>query len=180
MYVKSLELELDCLEPKVDCSPVGDSHASRGSLLPHLSCSLSTRRHRVAMLSQASRRILRRPTSFQHRLQHTAPAVSPPNLAAHRSPAISAPAHSKRRAQQPLRPSPLPRPPPAALSELDQQLAAAGFDVGSLRLQRNAPVAQLYEDAVKLEGAVISSSRALINFSGKKTGRSPKDKRCVS
>lgn len=48
-----------------------------------------------------------------------------------------------------------------------------------LRLQRNAPVAQLYEDAVKLEGAVISSSGALINFSGKKTGRSPKDKRCV-
>jgi phosphoenolpyruvate carboxykinase (ATP) len=29
------------------------------------------------------------------------------------------------------------------------------------------------------EGAVISSSGALINFSGKKTGRSPKDKRIV-
>jgi ATP-dependent phosphoenolpyruvate carboxykinase len=54
-----------------------------------------------------------------------------------------------------------------------------GFHEGSLRLWRNVPVAQLYEDAVKLEGAVISSSGALINFSGKKTGRSPKDKRCV-
>lgn len=46
-------------------------------------------------------------------------------------------------------------------------------------LKRNAPVAQLYEDAVKYEGAVISNSGALINYSGKKTGRSPKDKRVV-
>jgi phosphoenolpyruvate carboxykinase (ATP) len=45
--------------------------------------------------------------------------------------------------------------------------------------QRNAPVAQLYEDAIKYEGAVIADSGALINFSGKKTGRSPKDKRIV-
>lgn len=47
------------------------------------------------------------------------------------------------------------------------------------RTQRNAPVAQLYEDAIKYEGAVLASSGALINFSGKKTGRSPKDKRIV-
>jgi len=47
------------------------------------------------------------------------------------------------------------------------------------RPQRNAPVAQLYEDAIKYEGAVIANSGALINFSGKKTGRSPKDKRIV-
>jgi phosphoenolpyruvate carboxykinase (ATP) len=45
--------------------------------------------------------------------------------------------------------------------------------------QRNAPIASLYEDAIVNEGAVISSSGALINFSGKKTGRSPKDKRIV-
>lgn len=45
--------------------------------------------------------------------------------------------------------------------------------------RRNASVAQLYEDAITYEGAVISSSGALINFSGKKTGRSPKDKRIV-
>lgn len=48
-----------------------------------------------------------------------------------------------------------------------------------IHLKRNAPVASLYEDAIKKEGAVISSSGALINFSGKKTGRSPKDKRIV-
>lgn len=46
-------------------------------------------------------------------------------------------------------------------------------------LKRNAPPAQLYEDAVRNEGAIISSTGALINFSGKKTGRSPKDKRIV-
>lgn len=40
-------------------------------------------------------------------------------------------------------------------------------------------MAQLYEDAIKYEGAVLASSGALINFSGKKTGRSPKDKRIV-
>lgn len=46
-------------------------------------------------------------------------------------------------------------------------------------LKRNASVAQLYEDAIQYEGAVIASSGALINYSGKKTGRSPKDKRIV-
>ncbi|PWN99787.1 putative phosphoenolpyruvate carboxykinase [Tilletiopsis washingtonensis] len=55
----------------------------------------------------------------------------------------------------------------------------AGFDMEKIHLKRNASVAQLYEDAIKKEGAVISSSGALINFSGKKTGRSPKDKRIV-
>lgn len=55
----------------------------------------------------------------------------------------------------------------------------AGFDMDKIHLKRNAPVAQLYEDAIKKEGAVISSTGALINFSGKKTGRSPKDKRIV-
>ena len=46
-------------------------------------------------------------------------------------------------------------------------------------IKRNLPVAQLYEEAIRKEGAVIASSGALINFSGKKTGRSPKDKRIV-
>lgn len=55
----------------------------------------------------------------------------------------------------------------------------AGFDMARIQLKRNASLAQLYEDAIKNEGAVISSSGALINFSGKKTGRSPKDKRIV-
>lgn len=48
-----------------------------------------------------------------------------------------------------------------------------------IQIKRNAAVAQLYEDAIRNEGAIISSSGALINFSGKKTGRSPKDKRIV-
>ena len=48
-----------------------------------------------------------------------------------------------------------------------------------IQIKRNAPVALLYEDAIRNEGAIISSSGALINFSGKKTGRSPKDKRIV-
>jgi phosphoenolpyruvate carboxykinase (ATP) len=55
----------------------------------------------------------------------------------------------------------------------------AGFDMDKIHIKRNAPVAALYEDAIMNEGAVISSSGALINFSGKKTGRSPKDKRIV-
>jgi phosphoenolpyruvate carboxykinase (ATP) len=55
----------------------------------------------------------------------------------------------------------------------------AGFDMEKIYLKRNAPVALLYEDAIRNEGAIISSSGSLINFSGKKTGRSPKDKRIV-
>ncbi|TDL22552.1 ATP-utilizing phosphoenolpyruvate carboxykinase [Rickenella mellea] len=55
----------------------------------------------------------------------------------------------------------------------------AGFEMDKIHLKRNAAPAQLYEDAIRNEGAIISSSGALINFSGKKTGRSPKDKRIV-
>lgn len=55
----------------------------------------------------------------------------------------------------------------------------AGFDMERIQLKRNAPVSMLYEDAIRNEGAIISASGALINFSGKKTGRSPKDKRIV-
>jgi len=60
-----------------------------------------------------------------------------------------------------------------------KMFSEAGFDMEKLQLKRNASVAQLYEDAIMYEGAVISASGALINFSGKKTGRSPKDKRIV-
>ncbi|KIY67678.1 ATP-utilizing phosphoenolpyruvate carboxykinase [Cylindrobasidium torrendii FP15055 ss-10] len=55
----------------------------------------------------------------------------------------------------------------------------AGFDMDRIQIKRNAPVSMLYEDAIRNEGAIIASSGALINFSGKKTGRSPKDKRIV-
>ncbi|CAD6588733.1 MAG: Protein kinase C-like 1 [Tremellales sp. Tagirdzhanova-0007] len=60
-----------------------------------------------------------------------------------------------------------------------QYFSQAGFDLDRIHIKRNAPIASLYEDAVLNEGAVISSTGALINFSGKKTGRSPKDKRIV-
>jgi phosphoenolpyruvate carboxykinase (ATP) len=78
----------------------------------------------------------------------------------------------------------------------------AGFDLDRLHIRRNASIAQLYEDAVANEGAVIGAEGALIvsplstppgrllvtnrqsyfisqNFSGKKTGRSPRDRRIV-
>ena len=60
-----------------------------------------------------------------------------------------------------------------------EYFSQAGFDMDRIQIKRNAPVAQLYEDAIRNEGAIISSTGALINFSGKKTGRSPKDKRIV-
>jgi len=60
-----------------------------------------------------------------------------------------------------------------------QYFSQAGFDMDKIHIKRNAPVAALYEDAIMNEGAVLSSTGALINFSGKKTGRSPKDKRIV-
>jgi phosphoenolpyruvate carboxykinase (ATP) len=47
------------------------------------------------------------------------------------------------------------------------------------RIIRNAPPAPLYEDAVMNERAAIANSGALIIRSGKKTGRSPLDKRIV-
>lgn len=47
-------------------------------------------------------------------------------------------------------------------------------------MNRNASVAKLYEDALRYEaGTIISSAGALVTSSGKKTGRSPKDKRIV-
>ncbi len=47
------------------------------------------------------------------------------------------------------------------------------------RVHRNPSPAQLYEDAILGEGAAITSTGALMNSSGEKTGRSPKDKRIV-
>ncbi|CAO1635550.1 unnamed protein product [Jaminaea pallidilutea] len=67
----------------------------------------------------------------------------------------------------------------ALLKENLQLFSDAGFDMDKIHLKRNASVAALYEDAISKEGAVIASNGALINFSGKKTGRSPKDKRIV-
>src|ERR1041385_1537591 len=47
-------------------------------------------------------------------------------------------------------------------------------------IHRNATPAFLYEAALKFEkGTAISSAGAMIAYSGKKTGRSPTDKRIV-
>ena len=47
-------------------------------------------------------------------------------------------------------------------------------------IHRNATPAFLYEAALKFEkGSAISSTGALVAYSGKKTGRSPTDKRVV-
>jgi len=56
----------------------------------------------------------------------------------------------------------------------------SGIDYNHVLMLRNASVAKLYEDALRYEpGTIISSAGALVTSSGKKTGRSPKDKRIV-
>ncbi|KAF9580844.1 hypothetical protein BGW38_002350, partial [Lunasporangiospora selenospora] len=55
-----------------------------------------------------------------------------------------------------------------------------GIDYNHVLMNRNASAAKLYEDALRYEtGTIISSAGALVTSSGKKTGRSPKDKRIV-
>ncbi|MDR3234914.1 MAG: phosphoenolpyruvate carboxykinase (ATP) [Planctomycetaceae bacterium] len=56
-------------------------------------------------------------------------------------------------------------------------LTPYGISVG--RIFRNPSPAKLYEDAVVRERAAMTSEGALVNSSGEKTGRSPKDKRVV-
>ena len=57
-------------------------------------------------------------------------------------------------------------------------LSAHGLTVKTVL--RNADPSQLYEEAIRFEpGTTISSSGALIAYSGDKTGRSPNDKRLV-
>ncbi len=54
------------------------------------------------------------------------------------------------------------------------------YGIQGPKVLRNLSVARLYEEAVRFDkGAKISSTGALIAFSGEKTGRSPKDKRIV-
>ncbi|ORX94624.1 ATP-utilizing phosphoenolpyruvate carboxykinase [Basidiobolus meristosporus CBS 931.73] len=57
--------------------------------------------------------------------------------------------------------------------------STAGIDVNKPIL-RNLPVSKLYEHALQYEkGTYLSSAGAIITSSGKKTGRSPSDKRIV-
>lgn len=71
-------------------------------------------------------------------------------------------------------------PTPAA-EEIEKEL----YDIAHIEYERvnidhNPSVASLYEDALVQEsGSAINSTGALVASSGKKTGRSPKDKRIV-
>lgn len=63
---------------------------------------------------------------------------------------------------------------------LDASVGKDGIDYTRVNLLRNTAVAKLYEDALRYEpGTSISSAGALVTSSGKKTGRSPRDKRIV-
>jgi phosphoenolpyruvate carboxykinase (ATP) len=63
-----------------------------------------------------------------------------------------------------------------ATKSLIAAIARNDFPEGVLR---NATPARLYEEAVKFDESVITSSGAIAATSGAKTGRSPKDKRVV-
>ncbi|MDD3587468.1 MAG: phosphoenolpyruvate carboxykinase (ATP) [Thermoguttaceae bacterium] len=60
-----------------------------------------------------------------------------------------------------------------------KELDLSIYGISVPRVHRNPSPAQLYEDAILREKAAITSSGALMNSSGIKTGRSPKDKRIV-
>jgi len=54
------------------------------------------------------------------------------------------------------------------------------YGLDSKNVLRNAAPARLYQDAIRYErGSAISDNGALIAYSGRKTGRSPQDKRVV-
>lgn len=56
----------------------------------------------------------------------------------------------------------------------------ARINLQQVQIEHNPSVAQLYEDALTREkGSALSSTGALVANSGRKTGRSPKDKRIV-
>ena len=61
-----------------------------------------------------------------------------------------------------------------------RELDLSNYGISVSRIHRNPSPAQLYEDAIIREKAAITSSGALMNSSGVKTGRSPKDKRIVA
>jgi phosphoenolpyruvate carboxykinase (ATP) len=61
---------------------------------------------------------------------------------------------------------------------MDTLLQPYGIEVN--KIIRNGETAVLYESALRLEkGSALSDKGALVVYSGKKTGRSPKDKRIV-
>ncbi|CAN6666224.1 hypothetical protein TRVA0_037S01530 [Trichomonascus vanleenenianus] len=70
---------------------------------------------------------------------------------------------------------------PLGHTELEEELhQVAHIDYDRVSIQHNPSVASLYEDALVHEsGSAMNSTGALVASSGKKTGRSPKDKRIV-
>ncbi len=59
------------------------------------------------------------------------------------------------------------------------ELDLNSYGIHVQRVLRNPSPARLYEDAIIREGAAVTNAGALINSSGERTGRSPKDKRIV-
>lgn len=53
------------------------------------------------------------------------------------------------------------------------------YEITVSKVLRNPSPAQLYEDAIRSDGARVAHQGALVAYSGDKTGRSPKDKRVV-
>ncbi|KAF7731857.1 Protein kinase C-like 1 [Apophysomyces ossiformis] len=74
-----------------------------------------------------------------------------------------------------------PRPySPTQHTKVEEELHLAGIDYDKVTIKHNPSVPVLYEEALTHEiGTVISSTGALCAYSGKKTGRSPNDKRIV-
>lgn len=66
-------------------------------------------------------------------------------------------------------------------TEIEEELHdKANIDYDRVQIISNPAVATLYEDALVFEsGTAITASGALSAYSGKKTGRSPGDKRIV-
>ena len=60
---------------------------------------------------------------------------------------------------------------------LDLDLSAHGINVS--QVVRNPSPPRLYEDAIRWDQAVVTSTGAVATNSGEKTGRSPKDKRII-
>jgi len=60
-----------------------------------------------------------------------------------------------------------------------KSFSLTGYHISVRDILRNASPAELYEDAIRFDGGTITSSGALVSFSGEKTGRSPRDKRIV-
>jgi len=58
-------------------------------------------------------------------------------------------------------------------------LRVGGSTIEGPRILRNLPVAELYEHALRHDGAVLAANGALVTRSGAKTGRSPEAKRIV-